>query len=63
VKVGDEVAQGDIIGAVGATGRVTGPHLDWRMYWRTSHVDPALLAGNMPAPKPLERPTARVAAE
>lgn len=56
VTVGDEVAQGDIIGAVGATGRVTGPHLDWRMYWRSAHVDPALLAGDMPAPTPLERP-------
>ena len=58
VNVGDEVAQGDVIGAVGATGRVTGPHLDWRMYWREAHVDPALLAGDMPAPKPLERPSA-----
>ncbi len=58
VNVGDEVAQGDVIGAVGATGRVTGPHLDWRMYWREAHVDPALLAGDMPARKPLERPSA-----
>ncbi len=57
VEVGDRVEQGDVIGAVGATGRVTGAHLDWRMYWRSAHVDPALLAGNMPAPKPLERPT------
>ena len=61
VKVGDEVAQGDVIGAVGATGRVTGPHLDWRMYWRSAHVDPALLAGDMPAPTPLERPVTPVA--
>ena len=58
VEVGQQVAQGDIIGAVGATGRVTGPHLDWRMYWRRAHIDPALLVGNMPAPKPLERPSA-----
>ncbi|MEQ9519709.1 MAG: M23 family metallopeptidase [Parvibaculum sp.] len=56
VQVGDEVEQGEMIGAVGATGRVTGAHLDWRMYWRDAHVDPALLAGDMPAPKPLERP-------
>jgi murein DD-endopeptidase MepM/ murein hydrolase activator NlpD len=56
VEVGQQVAQGDIIGSVGATGRVTGPHLDWRMYWRRAHVDPALLVGDMPAPKPLERP-------
>ena len=59
VEVGTEVAQGDVIGAVGATGRVTGAHLDWRMYWRGARVDPALLAGNMPAPKPLERPADR----
>jgi len=58
VEVGQQVAQGDIIGAVGATGRVTGPHLDWRMYWRRAHVDPALLVGDMPAPKPLQRPNA-----
>lgn len=37
VEVGQQVAQGDIIGSVGATGRVTGPHLDWRMYWRRAH--------------------------
>lgn len=44
VKVGDEVAQGDIIGTVGSTGRSTGPHLDWRMYWADQRIDPALLA-------------------
>ena len=44
VKVGDEVAQGDVIGTVGSTGRSTGPHLDWRMYWADRRIDPALLA-------------------
>jgi murein DD-endopeptidase MepM/ murein hydrolase activator NlpD len=44
VKVGDEVAQGHIIGTVGSTGRSTGPHLDWRMYWADQRIDPALLA-------------------
>ena len=44
VKVGDEVAQGDIIGKVGSTGRSTGPHLDWRMYWADQRIDPAQLA-------------------
>jgi murein DD-endopeptidase MepM/ murein hydrolase activator NlpD len=44
VKVGDKVRQGDIIATVGSTGRSTGPHLDWRMYWADRRIDPALLA-------------------
>ncbi|MEQ9463402.1 MAG: M23 family metallopeptidase, partial [Haliea sp.] len=40
VAVGDEVQAGDIIGEVGATGRATGPHLDWRMAWRNERIDP-----------------------
>lgn len=56
VEVGQEVARGDHIAKVGATGRVTGPHLDWRMYWQSAHVDPALLVGEMPAPTPRARP-------
>ncbi|MFK7955704.1 MAG: M23 family metallopeptidase [Lysobacterales bacterium] len=43
VEVGQRVSQGDPIGAIGATGRVTGPHLDWRMNWGTARVDPELL--------------------
>ncbi len=43
VAVGDRLEQGDRIGEVGATGRVTGPHLDWRMNWEDSRIDPALL--------------------
>ena len=50
VRVGQEVAAGEVIGAVGATGRATGPHLDWRMSWRGERVDPQLLAPPMPAP-------------
>lgn len=43
VAVGDVVAQGDLVGDIGATGRVTGPHLDWRMNWHGARVDPELL--------------------
>lgn len=31
VKVGDEISRGDVIGAVGSTGRVTGPHLHYEV--------------------------------
>jgi hypothetical protein len=50
VKVGDLVAQGDQIGAVGATGRATGPHLDWRMNFLNDRVDPNTLFALVPAP-------------
>ncbi|WP_374320777.1 M23 family metallopeptidase [Pseudoxanthomonas kaohsiungensis] len=43
VKVGDRIAQGQTIGAVGATGRATGPHLHWGMNWFDVRIDPLLL--------------------
>ena len=43
VKPGDEVRTGDVIATVGSTGRSTGPHLDWRMFWRGQRIDPALV--------------------
>ncbi|WP_457097466.1 M23 family metallopeptidase [Lysobacter sp. P5_B9] len=43
VKVGDRVAQGQVIGAVGATGRATGPHLHWGMNWFDVRIDPLLV--------------------
>jgi exodeoxyribonuclease VII large subunit len=49
VRVGDKVAARDVIGAVGATGRVTGPHLDWRVNWYQVRLDPQRVAGPMPA--------------
>lgn len=45
VATGDTVQQGDKIAEVGATGRVTGPHLDWRINWQQERLDPALLPG------------------
>ena len=43
VKVGDRVTQGQVIGAVGATGRATGPHLHWGMNWFDVRIDPLLV--------------------
>jgi murein DD-endopeptidase MepM/ murein hydrolase activator NlpD len=48
VEVGQEVAQGQALGTVGATGRATGPHLHWGVYWFERALDPALLVGPMP---------------
>jgi murein DD-endopeptidase MepM/ murein hydrolase activator NlpD len=40
VKVGDVVRQGQRVGAIGMTGRATGPHLHWGMKWNEERVDP-----------------------
>jgi murein DD-endopeptidase MepM/ murein hydrolase activator NlpD len=48
VKVGQRVEQGQKIAEVGASGRVTGPHLDWRMNLVGKRIDPQLLVGEMP---------------
>ncbi|WP_372626205.1 M23 family metallopeptidase [Arsukibacterium sp.] len=43
VAVGDRVQRGEKVAEVGATGRVTGPHLDWRINWLQERLDPQLL--------------------
>lgn len=48
VKVGQTVQTGEPIGAVGATGRVTGAHLHWTINWFDVRIDPALVLA--PAP-------------
>ncbi len=41
VEIGDIVEQGEIIGTVGSSGRSTGPHLDVRLNWFGTRLDPA----------------------
>lgn len=48
VKVGDTVRQGQSLGAVGRTGRATGPHLHWGMKWQDERIDPAMLPPRKP---------------
>ncbi|HZF96398.1 MAG TPA: M23 family metallopeptidase [Allosphingosinicella sp.] len=52
VSVGQRVRQGQRIGAIGATGRATGPHLHWSLMWNGARLDPQLAAGPMSAPRP-----------
>lgn len=50
VRQGQHVTTGQVIGAVGATGRATGANLHWGVYWYEMALDPMLAAGPMPAP-------------
>ena len=47
VEPGDVIRQGDPLGAIGATGRATGPHLDWRINWFEKRLDAGLLVPPM----------------
>jgi murein DD-endopeptidase MepM/ murein hydrolase activator NlpD len=47
VKVGDMVRQGQLVAAIGNTGRTSGPHLHWGMKWNQERIDPQPLAGPM----------------
>ncbi len=48
VKQGQILRQGDILGTIGATGRATGAHLDWRINWFKERLDPAFFVPPMP---------------
>ena len=43
VEVGQEIKQRQKIATIGSTGRATGPHLDWRLNWFSTRLDPQLL--------------------
>jgi len=49
VETGAAVKAGDIVGEVGATGRASGPHLDWRINWFDVRIDPQLVVAPMPS--------------
>lgn len=49
VEQGQRVSLGLVIAKVGASGRATGPHLDWRMNWLDQRIDPQLVLQTLPA--------------
>lgn len=49
VSDGQRLSRGEPLGEIGATGRVTGPHLHFGLYWFDMALDPALLLDPMPS--------------
>ncbi len=52
VATGERVAQGQVIGTIGSTGRSTGPHLHWGLNLGQDYLDPATVVGPMPGSEP-----------
>lgn len=50
VEVGDSVKKGQQIGTIGASGRATGPHLDWRINLGKMRLDPQTVVTGLPEP-------------
>jgi murein DD-endopeptidase MepM/ murein hydrolase activator NlpD len=48
VRPGQIVRRGEPIGAVGATGRATGPHLHWSLLWNGARIDPQAVVASVP---------------
>jgi len=48
VGEGERVEQGQALGAIGSSGRTTGPHLHWSIKWHLARLDPLLFVGPMP---------------
>lgn len=59
VKTGQSVRQGDYIGDAGMTGRATGPHLHWGVYWFGARLDPQRLLPPMETLWPAKAAPAR----
>ncbi len=49
LELGQNVERGEPIAEVGASGRATGPHLDWRMNWQKERIDPQLVLKALPS--------------
>ncbi len=60
-KVGDEVVAGTVLGKVGATGRVTGPHLHWGLQVQHARVNALELLRLLGPRPPVHRPSTRKA--